>query len=49
VFQQLILLLKVEAGVELVALRAFFGKRGSGPIHFKEWAGDVGHTKLIFL
>ena len=48
VFQQLILLLEIEAGMELVALWTLFGKRRSGPVDFEERAGYVGHAQLIF-
>ncbi len=45
--KHIVLLGKAEVRVKLVALRAEFGCRRAGPIHFEERAGDIGNAQFI--
>src|ERR1700722_11277247 len=42
------LLVESEVGLELVALGAELGLRGTGPVDFEQWTGDVCDPELKF-
>src|SRR6201992_764728 len=48
VFEPLILLLALDPGMKLCALRTLLGKRRSGPVDFEQRTGNIRHPQLIF-